>query len=164
MRAAALILAVMLALVQARGQTSPAPVLYSIDEKGLAELKAKSKGKVLILNFWATWCKPCVEEFPELVRLQSAYAARGLQLAFISIDDDMRARQKVTSFLNKTKISFPSYLKESSDDERFINSVDSSWSGAVPATFIYDRNGRLVKKRIEESTFEELEKSVKPLL
>ncbi len=159
----ALLLAI-LNLAQARGQTSTAPVLHSIDEKGLTGLRAKSKGKVLVLNFWATWCTPCVKEFPELLKLQRTYAAKGLQLVFVSIDDDAKARQKVIAFLKNVKISFPSYLKKSSDDERFINAVDTSWSGAIPATFVYDRNGKLVERKIEESTFEELEKSVKPLL
>ncbi len=160
----ALLLGILLNLAQAQEQTSTAPVLYSIDEKGLTEVKAKSKGNVLVLNFWATWCKPCVEEFPDLLKLQRTYAAKGLRVAFVSIDDDAKARQKVAAFLKKVKISFPSYLKKSSDDERFINSVDSSWSGAIPATFIYDRNGKLVERKTEESTFEELEKSVKSLL
>ncbi|MBI5472439.1 MAG: TlpA family protein disulfide reductase [Ignavibacteriae bacterium] len=153
-----------LVVLQAQGQTSAAPVLHPIDEKGLAELKAKSKGSVLVLNFWATWCKPCVEEFPELLKLRQTYAARGVQLVFVSIDDDARARQKVLAFLKKMKVSFPSYLKSSSDDERFINAVDPAWSGALPATFVFDKSGRLVETIVEETTFKELEKRVKPLL
>jgi thiol-disulfide isomerase/thioredoxin len=150
--------------VQAQKASASAPVLLSIDENGFDALRAQSKGRVLLLNFWATWCKPCVEEFPDLVELQQAYAGKGLDVVFISIDDDARARQKVTAFLRKMNVVTPSYIKETHDDEKFINAVSPRWSGALPATFVYDRRGNLASMNVEELTKRELENIILPLL
>lgn len=149
---------------QAQEHKSPAPALLSLDAKGLDDLREKSKGRVLVLNLWATWCKPCVEEFPELLKLQREYGKKGLDVIFVSIDDDAKAKQKVTAFLKKMRVTRTAYIKEPGDDETFINSVNPNWSGAVPATLIYDSNGRFVEMGVEELDFFELEKIVTPLL
>lgn len=150
-------------LMQAQG-SSPAPALIPFSEKSISEVRSQNIGKVLVVNFWATWCKPCLEEFPDLLRIREQYARKGVEVVFVSIDDDARAKQKVTTFLRKMKVSFPTYIKETSDDERFINSIHPDWSGALPATFIYDRKGELRKAKIEETSFTELESIIKPLL
>ena len=149
---------------QAQDQKSSAPVLYSIDEKGFDALRAESKGRVLVLNFWATWCKPCIEEFPELLKLQRTYRSQGLDVIFVSIDDDAKVKQKVVAFLTKMKVTGRTYIKHTDDDEQFINAVHPKWSGAVPATLVYDANGRFVEMNVEQLNFFELEKIVKPLL
>ncbi|MBX2990881.1 MAG: TlpA family protein disulfide reductase [Phycisphaeraceae bacterium] len=148
---------------QAQG-TSLGPVLLPIDENGFNALREKSKGRVLVLNFWATWCKPCVEEFPEFLKLQKRHSEKGLDVVFISIDDDSRARQKVTSFLRRLNVTDASYIKETDDDEKFINAMNPRWSGGVPATFIYNRKGELVTMKVEELEKSELERLVLPLL
>jgi len=61
-------------------------------------------------------------------------------------------------------VDFPTYVRQTRDDEAFINSIDKNWSGAIPATFIYDRQGTLVHKRIDALTFEHLARLVTPLL
>lgn len=145
------------------GQSSP--VLLPVDEHGIAQLRAASEGKILVLNFWATWCKPCLEEFPHLVKLQKEYGAQGLDVVFVSVDDDdARTIRRVRNILAKMGVEAPSYLKQSRDDEAFINAVHPSWSGAVPTTFVYDRNGRLIAMRSEELSFVDLAQLVTPLL
>lgn len=138
--------------------------MVSVDEKGLDAVRAKSLGNVLVLNLWATWCKPCLQEFPELLKLQREYRTKGLEVVFISIDDDLKAKQKVLAFLKKMKVMGTFYIKQTEDDELFINAVNPKWSGALPTTLIYDPSGRLVEMNVEQLNFFELEKIVKPLL
>ncbi len=160
-----LLLIVSVSGTRAQGQPTSAPALLSVDAKGIDALRAKHKGKVLVMNFWATWCTPCVQEFPDLVKLRKSYATKGLAVVFVSIDDDdAKTKQRVTSFLRKQKALPPSYIKSGGDDEQFINAVSSEWSGAIPATFVYDRKGNLVKMRVEETNFAELEQTIRPLL
>ena len=152
-----LLLIVSVSGTRAQGQPTSAPALLSVDAKGIDALRAKHKGKVLVMNFWATWCTPCVQEFPDLVKLQKSYATKGLDVVFVSIDDDdAKTKQRVTSFLRKQKALPPSYIKSGGDDEQFINAVSSEWSGAIPATFIYNKEGTLVKTKAEELNYESL--------
>ena len=138
--------------------------MVSVDEKGLDAVRAKSLGKVLVLNLWATWCKPCIQEFPELLKLQREYRNRGLDVVFISIDDDLKAKQKVLAFLKKMKASGTFYIKQTEDDEMFINAINPKWRGGLPTTLVYDSSCRLVEMVVEQMNFFELEKIVQPLL
>ncbi len=159
-----IIVAAVISFSITQAQKPSEPVVVSVDEKGLDAVRAQSLGKVLVLNLWATWCKPCIQEFPELLKLQRTYGERGLDVVFISIDDDLKAKQKVLSFLKKMKVSGTFYIKQTDDDEKFINAVEPKWSGALPTTLIYDQRGRLVEMNVEEMNFFELEKIIKPLL
>lgn len=153
-----------LALAQSTGGQR-SPVLLPIDESRIETLRRESQGRVLVVNLWATWCKPCVEEFPHLVKLQQTYASRGLDLVFVSVDDDdARTTQRVRAFLRKMNVTSPSYLKKSGNDEAFINAVHPRWSGAVPATFVYNKQGELVAMKVEELSYAELERIITPLL
>ncbi|HYM81181.1 MAG TPA: TlpA disulfide reductase family protein, partial [Candidatus Limnocylindria bacterium] len=95
--------------------------------------------EVVLVNIWATWCAPCREEFPDLMRLNERYRDRGLRLILVSADfeDQLPLARR---FLAKQGVDFPSYLK-TGDDMRFINAMDSRWTGALPATLIYDGRG-----------------------
>jgi thiol-disulfide isomerase/thioredoxin len=93
-----------------------------------------------MINVWASWCVPCREEFPDLVRLERAYRGRGLRVLLVSTDFDSVDARK---FLTRQGVDFPSYFK-TGDDMSFINGLNPKWSGALPATFLYDSTGRLV--------------------
>ena len=97
--------------------------------------------KVVLVNMWATWCEPCRKEFPVLVRLARSYQGRGLRVVFVSMDDE-GGLPNVKKFLAQNGVNFPSYIKAEKDME-FINGLDPRWSGALPATFIYDENGKV---------------------
>lgn len=97
--------------------------------------------KVTVLNVWATWCEPCREEFPDLVRLGHEYQGRGVRLVLVSGDFDTE-KAAVNKFLTDQGVDFATYIK-SGDDMKFINGLNPKWSGALPATFVYDGNGRL---------------------
>ena len=136
--------------------------LIPVDEAAFQKLVASHKGKVLVVNFWATWCAPCREEMPQLVALERRYAPKRVKLLLVSADepgDEHAARE----FLATQKAPAPSYLKNTTNDDRFINSIDPKWSGALPATFIYDRTGRRVKTFIGETDMKDIEAAIRGL-
>jgi thiol-disulfide isomerase/thioredoxin len=145
--------------------TKSASALISVDAKGIDALRAKHKGKILVMNFWATWCTPCKEEFPDFIKLHKAYASKGIAVVFVSIDeDDEKTKKQALAFLRRQQAPLPSYIKARGDDEQFINAVHPKWSGAVPATLIYDKTGTLVEMKVEETSLDELEKSLQTVL
>lgn len=144
------------------GWTAPDRLL-PYDEKTHQKLIAESRGKVLLIDFWATWCAPCLEELPQLVALERKYATRGLRLVTVSADDE-EDREAALKFLRKHRVSPPAYLKKVADDDRFITFVDKNWSGALPALFLYDRRGKLVRSFVGEADLTAVEKAILALL
>jgi thiol-disulfide isomerase/thioredoxin len=137
--------------------------LKPIDETGFAALAAGFKGKVLLVNFWATYCVPCRKEMPDLVAMQSRLGAKGFQLVTVTADEPEQEAQ-AKAFLDKTKVPAPAYIKRAKDDDKFINSIDKKWSGALPLSLLYDRQGRRVKVWYGEVPMKELEAAVEKLL
>jgi thiol-disulfide isomerase/thioredoxin len=95
--------------------------------------------RVVLLNVWATWCTPCREEFPDLLRIEREFRPRGLRLVLVSGDFDSEL-PAVKQFLAAHGVEFLTYLKQG-DDMHFINGLDARWSGALPATLLYDGAG-----------------------
>ncbi len=137
--------------------------LAPLDETAYRRLIAANRGNVVVVDFWATWCIPCREEMPQLVRLEARYRARGLKLLTVSCDEpDQQAG--ALDFIRKNGVPRPAYIKRAADDEKFINAIDPKWSGALPGIFVYDRQGRLVKSFIGETEMAALEAVLKKLL
>jgi thiol-disulfide isomerase/thioredoxin len=128
----------------------PAAIKVSeIAEDGLKEVREQSAkaGRVLLVNFWATWCGPCREEFPDLVKLREHYPDEQLDLVLVSLDDLAEISTTVPEFLAGMKAGrMPSYLLNASDPDAAINLFDPEWRGELPATFIYDPGGSLAYK------------------
>jgi len=137
--------------------------IVDLDETGWERLRAQQHGRVLLVNFWATWCEPCREEFPGLVRLHNTYRSRGLSLVEISMDEP-ESRPAIEKFLKSQGANFGSYRQRFKDFEALVNSINPRWGGGIPATFLYDRQGTLVESWQGATTFEEFEHAVKPLL
>jgi thiol-disulfide isomerase/thioredoxin len=95
--------------------------------------------RAVLVNVWATWCGPCREEFPDLLRLERELRDRGLRVVLVSADFDDQL-PAVRRFLASHDVDFPSYIK-TGDDMEFINRLEPRWSGALPATLIYDGAG-----------------------
>ncbi len=113
----------------------------SLGEPGLQDLVKNRNGKVLLLNVWATWCQPCVEEFPDLVRLANNLKDKNVEVVGLSVDYPDEIGSKVLPFLRSHNVSFKVYVENFKDEERFINSLNTKWNGAIPATFIFDAEG-----------------------
>jgi thiol-disulfide isomerase/thioredoxin len=118
--------------------------------------------RAVLVNVWATWCIPCREEMPDLLRLRRAYADRGLRVVLVSGDFASDAEQ-ATAFLGEQGVDFPTYLKKGSDME-FIDAFDPRWSGALPATFIYDDAGRLRHAIYGKGSYRKFEEKVRDVL
>jgi thiol-disulfide isomerase/thioredoxin len=139
------------------------PELLSINEKQVTELKASLKGNVVLVNLWATWCGPCVKEFPHLLKLQKLYEEKGVKVVFISVDEPEDTENAVRPFLQKQKVTFTTYIKDG-DDDSFIDAIGTGWRGAIPTTFIFDRTGKQVATLIGERDFNTFEGVIKPHL
>ena len=112
---------------------------FSFTLEGKPSRLADLRGKVVVLNFWATWCPPCVEEMPSLNRLHEQLAPRGAVILGISVDEDGAAYEK---FLQDHNIHFPTYR----DPSKQISSAYGTFM--YPETYIIDRQGRITRKII----------------
>jgi thiol-disulfide isomerase/thioredoxin len=110
--------------------------------------------RVVLMNTWATWCVPCREEFPDLMRIHREYRDRGLRLLLVSADfeDELPAARR---FLAAQGVDFPTFIKND-DDMRFINGIEAAWTGALPATVLYDAAGGKLWFHEGKVTYEEL--------
>ncbi len=134
-----------------------------IDQQGYQGILAKYRGKPLLVNFWATWCEPCRDEYPMLNELAKSYAPQGLQVVGISLDDDGELIL-VRRFLARNQPVFPNFRKRPGKEEQFINAIYPKWTGAIPASFFYARDGRLIGQLIGEGTRENYESAIRTLL
>ena len=115
----------------------------TIAESELQELIDNRNGKILLLNIWATWCPPCRKEIPDLVKLSDNYK-NIVDVIGISIDYSEDLEQKILPFLEKNNVSYVNYISAFRKDEDLINFLNKNWSGALPASFIYNPNGALL--------------------
>ena len=124
---------------------------------------ASARGKVLLVNFWATWCEPCRAEMPALAKLGANLRARGFELVTVSADEP-EEEGAARKFLRESKIQGQAYLKTVKDDDAFIRSMDQKWSGALPALILFDRSGRKIRAFVGETDLKELEAAINKLL
>jgi len=122
-------------------KTAPLPSPAGADAI-LAEVKRPGAGAVLV-NVWASWCAPCREEFPDLLHVARDLAPKGLRLVLVSVDFP-GDEEATTSFLTTQGVDFPTFVR-TGKDEAFVDGLEPQWSGAIPATFLYDANGTLVR-------------------
>lgn len=141
-------------------QASLEPTVQLLDEQALHALIHERHGKTLFLNFWATWCQPCVAEFPDLVKLSESLSGSNVEVVGVSVDYPDEIESKVIPFLRKHRIPFKMYVAQFRKQEDFINAVDPSWNGAVPATFIYGPRGTQRYSLIGQGSYSRFKKEV----
>lgn len=136
--------------------------LTAVDETGFQKLVDSHKGKVVLYQFWATWCAPCRAEMPQLIRLEAKLRSQGFELVTISADEPEQdaAAEKV---LKQLAVRAPLYRKQAQSDDNFINSIDRKWSGALPALFLYDKQGHKVRSFIGETEMTDVESAIRKL-
>ena len=116
------------------------PELRSVRAEDVADLLHGQPGRVLMVNVWATWCEPCVEEFPELIRVAREYRPRGLSVLFLSADPGAN-HEAALEFLVEHRAPMPGYVKTGTD-QPFITALHPRWSGTLPATMLFDADRR----------------------
>lgn len=148
----------------AKTPPKPAVKVTLVDELALKKLMVPT-GKPLLVNFWATWCDPCREEFPDLVKIDQQYKGR-IDFITVSLDDVENISTSVPKFLSAMKAEMTHFLLKASDENTFIASIAKDWQGGMPFTALYSQNGDLVYYRegkvILPLIHTELEKVVAP--
>ena len=137
---------------------APLLALALPDLSGTEQPLGQWKGKVIFVNFWATWCVPCREEMPEFVRVQREFGARGLQFVGIAVDDADKVRQ----FAAEIGLDYPALLGGYGAIE--LSRTLGNRVGALPFTVVVDRSGRVVKTHLGPMKKEQLDALITQLL
>jgi len=137
------------------GALKEAPLFTLKDLDGHALRLSDLRGKVVILDFWATWCEPCKEEIPHLIDLQNHYGAQGLQVLGISMDD---GEDPVRAFQQKYKMNYPVAVGTSSLADQYGGVL------GLPITFVIDKQGQIVARHIGATKPTVFEEEIKRLL
>jgi thiol-disulfide isomerase/thioredoxin len=145
---------------KARGVSTAVFSVEPIDATGLTKLIAERNGKVLLMNIWATWCAPCVAEFPDLVKLSQTYDTTGVEVVAISADYPDEVDTKIIPFLRKMNVPFRVFVAQFKHQEDFINAVNRSWSGALPATLVYDSHGKEHWFHVGQQSYEDFKNQI----
>ena len=134
----------------------------SYSYKELKPMLERQDGKTYVINFWATWCAPCVKELPAFEKLNKEYAAKNVEVILVSLDFPKQVEKRLLPFINKKNLQSKVILLDDVNEDAWIKEIDSAWSGAIPATLIYSSKGR---KFYEQSfDYELLETELKTLL
>ena len=129
----------------AKAAPSVGPKITVLDLEGFKKLLKPASSKPLMINFWATWCDPCVAEFPDLVKIDQLYKGK-IDFVTVSLDDLADIETEVPKFLTKMKAGMPAYLLHA-DNDAAIAAVSADWAGNLPLTIIYKPSGELVYMR-----------------
>ena len=147
----------------APSKTSPSvPVVTKIDQKRFTEL-LKPNGKPLLINFWATWCEPCRDEFPELVKIDTEYKGK-VDFITISLDFEEEITAGVPKFLGLMKATMPTYVLITPDETAAISMVSKEWSGGLPMTVLYKPDGSIAYFRQGVVRHDVLQKEIDKVL
>ncbi len=134
--------------------------IYDFD--GFEKFLNQKDGKIHVINFWATWCGPCVKELPYFEKIHETYKDKNVEVLLVSLDFPHQYDSKLKPFIKDKKLKSKVIALDDPDMNTWIPKVDPTWSGALPATIIYKNDQSAF---FEQSfTFESLEKEIKPFL
>jgi len=126
---------------------------------GLSDLLKNDNDQLLLVNFWATWCGPCIIEYPDFVEMQRMYGERDFQFVSVSMDDPSQ-EDKVLKFLKNKYSAVPNYLIDNTDKYAIIEMVDPDWDGSLPITLLIAPGGEVAYKRLGTIDAYELRKTI----
>ena len=133
----------------------------SFDE--LMPLLKRENSRLKVVNFWATWCRPCVAEMPHFEALAAEFE-QSLEVIYVSLDDPATAESRVQAFVEKKGIANPVYVLTDTDPNTYVDRVDPSWSGSLPATILFPPGGGTPVFHEGDFSAAELHKFVQPHL
>ena len=132
---------------EAAAEWAKEPVtLELVDEPGLREVLKNNSDKLRLINVWATWCGPCVIEFPDFIEINRMYRGRDFELITVSADAPSQ-KEKVLKFLKSKQASNKNYLFSVDDKYKLIEAIDPKWQGALPYTVLVEPGGKIVYAR-----------------
>ncbi|MEO8794195.1 MAG: TlpA disulfide reductase family protein [Daejeonella sp.] len=127
--------------------------LITVDQ--LESRFANGKDTVYVVNFWATWCSPCVAEMPNFEKLQASYSSEPLKVLMISVDFKSKLQSAVIPFVKKKKFANEVFLLDEKSQQVYIDRISKDWSGALPATMFVNKNTRKIYE--QEFSYDQLE-------
>lgn len=133
---------------------------YNFEE--LKPLLERKDEKVYVINFWATWCAPCVKELPYFEKINKDYASKDVEVLLVSLDFPKQVEKKLIPFINRKKLQSEVVFLNDVNEDVWIKAIDENWSGAIPATIIYNKR----KRKFYEQSFDysSLESELKTFL
>ena len=140
---------------QPAGSLRPAPDFSLTDLSGHNFRLSDYRGKVVVLDFWATWCDPCKQEIPHFIEMQSKYAPQGLQVLGISMDDD---ESPVRQFQQQYKMNYPVAVGSPNLADQYGGIL------GLPITFVIDRHGRITARHVGATDGSVIESEIQKLL
>jgi thiol-disulfide isomerase/thioredoxin len=126
--------------------------------EGLNHYLSQQNDTTYVVNFWATWCEPCIEELPHFEEINKKYKDNKIKVILVSMDFGKDINTKLLPFINRKQIKSDVIVMREVDGDSWISKVDSTWTGSLPATVIYNKG---MRKFYEKTfTYAELEKEV----
>lgn len=130
----------------------------SVDE--LEQRISKGKDTTFVVNFWATWCSPCIEELPYFEEVNKKYVKEKVKIILVSLDFQSKLESNVLPFLKRMKLASEVFILNEPNQQEFIDKVDKSWSGAIPATLFVRDAGNMRRFYEREFNLKELEETL----
>jgi len=118
--------------------------------KELKPLLEKKDNKTYVVNFWATWCGPCVKELPYFEKINKEYADKNVEVLLVSLDFPKQMEKKLIPFIEKKNLQSKVDLLDDVNEDVWIKDIDKNWSGAIPVTIIYNKD----KRKFYEQSFD----------
>ena len=133
--------------------------LDTIDERGVKELAKNDTQNLRLINVWATWCGPCVEELPELITINRMYRKRRFEMITISLDG-VGNKDQALRFLKEKHVSATNYIFDSDDRDKLAEALDRKWPGPVPYTLLIAPGGKVIYRKHDTFDPMELKKAI----
>lgn len=133
---------IVIPVITSCGKKNDARSVQVTDFNGIEVWLTRESDTIYVVNFWATWCTPCVKEFPYFEQVHNAFQGKKVKILMVNLDFPDQLQSRVIPFLERRKSALHVIMLDDPDQNTWINRVDSSWSGALPATLIYTRGYR----------------------
>ena len=144
--------------IKAKWAAEPVTI-NTITQAGLKELAQNKSDKLRLINVWATWCGPCVTEFPGLVEIKRMFSRRDFEMVTVSADDPTK-KDKALKFLKEEQSSSTNYIFNIDDKYKLIEAIDPKWQGALPYTLLVEPGGKIIYAHEGEINTKAVEKMI----
>lgn len=138
------------------------PVVENYNFSQFEPILNRQNDTIYVINFWATWCAPCVKELPYFEDIQNTYSKQKVKVILVSLDFPEKIKSQLIPFIKEKNITSQVIILDDSNENKWIPKIDESWSGAIPATLIYSKNKRAFYEQsfTKELLFKEIEKFI----
>jgi thiol-disulfide isomerase/thioredoxin len=120
--------------------------IEAVDAAQFRAILEGHRGQVVLVNFWATWCRPCLKEIPELTTLAEKYEARGMRLVAVSLDDPGDLQSLVVPFLERWFPDFHTYIRTTPAMDTMVSVLDPTWNEVLPTSYVLGRDGNVAAR------------------